>query len=223
MKNIKIHALILVLKFCWTGFGQEMKVSGTIKTLTGVMCGANITVKGTKIITQSDFDGTYSIKANKGDILVFSYIFCKSVEKKIADSEIMNIVLIEELHELIGCTFGYTGENYEEWQNNKQIKTYPLTIDKTSSFDLENNFKNDVKNKTLNIYLLDNNSQEISESEFNFQNRYQVKFASFDSKNHEYFEAYNKKTFDYLEDNFNDKWQNEINDDVLSFLEWQNN
>ncbi len=224
MKNLKMFLSAIAVLFISITFGQEMTITGIIKDKSGYLPGANVTIKGSKISTMSDFDGSYSIKAKIEDILVFSWIGCESVERKITNSDKINITI--KVPQFVYCTFGVTSENYDTWQLGTletAIESYPIAIDKTTTFDLETNFNNDVNNKTLKIYLLDNKLQEISESEFNFQNKYQIKFTTFDNKNQEYFEAYNKKAFDYLEDNFNDKWQNEINDEVLSFEEWQNN
>ncbi|MEN2399907.1 carboxypeptidase-like regulatory domain-containing protein [Flavobacterium sp. MC2016-06] len=43
----------------------------------------NISIKGTKNITQTNFDGEFSIKAKKGDILIFSSIGFNDIEIKL--------------------------------------------------------------------------------------------------------------------------------------------
>ncbi len=54
---------------------QSMEVTGTVTDETGVpLPGVNILVKGTLTGAQTDFDGNFSIVANKGQVLVFSYI-----------------------------------------------------------------------------------------------------------------------------------------------------
>ncbi len=224
MKNFKIVFLVIAIFCISITFGQEMTITGIVTDKSGYLPGANVTIKGSKISTMSDFDGSYSIKGKIGDILVFSWIGCESVERKIINSDKINIIIKEP--QFVYCTFGVTNENYDAWQlvtRGTANESYPIAIDKTITFDLENNFKDDIKNKTLKIYVLENKTNTISQSEFNFQNKYQIKFTTFDNKNQEYFEAYNKKAFDYLENYFNDKWQNEINSDILGFDSWQNN
>lgn len=53
---------------------QQM-VSGSVKDIDGnPLPGVNVLVDGTTTGTQTDFDGEYSIEAEKGDVLVFSYM-----------------------------------------------------------------------------------------------------------------------------------------------------
>lgn len=53
---------------------QQM-VSGSVKDIDGnPLPGVNVLVDGTTNGTQTDFDGNYSIEADEGDILVFSYM-----------------------------------------------------------------------------------------------------------------------------------------------------
>jgi hypothetical protein len=48
--------------------------------------GANVMIKGTKIITHTDFDGKFSISAKKRDILVFSFIGYNTTEFKLKNN-----------------------------------------------------------------------------------------------------------------------------------------
>jgi len=56
-------------------FAQEKTISGNVTDDTGLpLPGVNIIVKDTSTGTQSDFDGNYSVQANVGQTLVFSYV-----------------------------------------------------------------------------------------------------------------------------------------------------
>src|SRR5690606_8313626 len=55
--------------------------------------GVNITVKGTIRGTQTDFDGKYTLKAEKGETLVFSFIGMASQEIKVRNSKEINVSL----------------------------------------------------------------------------------------------------------------------------------
>ncbi len=202
-------------------FGQEKVVTGIIRDNTGdYIAGARIRIKGTKTETISSFDGSYSIKVKEGELLVFLWFSCKDIEMKVGNSNIINIRFQQEEFKL--CDIGMSQFlNNEDLKNNYTPKFYSIKKDKTTTFDLENNFKNDVKNKSLKIYILDEKSEGISENQFNFQNKYKLEFLTFDIKNQEYFENYNNKLFNFLEDNYNDKWQKEISNDVLGFEKWQ--
>lgn len=80
---------------------QTSDVSGVINDNTGqTLPGVNIIVEGTSIGTQSDFDGKYSIKAKKGDVLLFSFIGFQSQKVTISDTNTINLVMEEELSTL---------------------------------------------------------------------------------------------------------------------------
>ncbi|MCB0742697.1 MAG: carboxypeptidase-like regulatory domain-containing protein, partial [Ignavibacteriae bacterium] len=61
-------------------FAQEKTISGTVSDETGPLPGVSIIIKGTTKGTETDFDGKYSIQANTGDILVFSFVGMKPQE-----------------------------------------------------------------------------------------------------------------------------------------------
>lgn len=68
-------------------FAQEKTISGTISDEDGLpLPGVNILVKGTTNGTQTDFDGNYSILANTGDVLTYSFIGYKTLEKPVEAS-----------------------------------------------------------------------------------------------------------------------------------------
>ncbi|MEP5341596.1 MAG: TonB-dependent receptor [Algibacter sp.] len=76
-------------------------ISGTITDESTIpLPGVNIIVKGSSTGAVSDFDGGFSIKAKKGDILEFSYIGYKSQEITINSQTSLNIVLKEDTAEL---------------------------------------------------------------------------------------------------------------------------
>ena len=66
--------LIYLLLFSVFAFSQQIKVTGTIKDNSGYpLPGVNIVEDGTQNGVTSDFDGKFSISANKGSILTFTY------------------------------------------------------------------------------------------------------------------------------------------------------
>lgn len=89
---------------------QEKTVSGQISDESGMpLPGVNIIVKNTTKGTQTDFDGKYSIEANKGDILVFSYVSYETSEKTVGDSNTITFNLkpdVEAIDEVIIVGYG---------------------------------------------------------------------------------------------------------------------
>lgn len=95
-------------------YAQEKTVSGTVSDESGLpLPGVNIIVKGTTNGTQSDFDGYYSISANSGDVLTFSYVGMKTQEVTVGASNTINVTLIEDaavLDEVVVTALGIKRE-----------------------------------------------------------------------------------------------------------------
>ena len=67
--------LVLCFVFIGTAFLSAQNASGQLLDEDGQpLIGANILVQGTTVGTITDIDGTFSIEANQGDVLVVSYI-----------------------------------------------------------------------------------------------------------------------------------------------------
>lgn len=81
---------------------QEVSISGQITSAEDEepLPGVNIIIKGTSTGVTSDFDGNYSIRANIGDILVFSYIGFNELEYTIGNQTTINIELQESAESL---------------------------------------------------------------------------------------------------------------------------
>ena len=113
-KDMKRNATFKVLLMFIVGlflsvntFAQQIVVKGIVKDTTGEpIIGANVIVKGTTNGTITDFDGNFLLNANKGDIIIISFIGYRSQEAQAAAS--MNIILKDDTELLdevvvIGC------------------------------------------------------------------------------------------------------------------------
>ncbi|QHI36528.1 TonB-dependent receptor SusC [Kordia antarctica] len=70
-------------------FAQQQTVSGTVTDDTGLpLPGATVLIKGTTTGKTTDFDGNYSIKANNGQTLVYSYVGFSTQEIKVTSANI---------------------------------------------------------------------------------------------------------------------------------------
>jgi TonB-linked SusC/RagA family outer membrane protein len=74
-------------------FAQEKTITGTINDVSGTLPGVSVVIKGTSRGSQTDFDGKYSIKAKTGDIISFSYVGYKTVEKKVGVSTTIDVTM----------------------------------------------------------------------------------------------------------------------------------
>lgn len=71
MRNILLIITLLVTSIA---FSQRGIVSGTLEEENGPLPGASISIKGTDISVQTNFDGKYAIPCNVGDVIIVSYI-----------------------------------------------------------------------------------------------------------------------------------------------------
>lgn len=94
-------------------FAQQMTVKGLVKDTTGEpIIGANVVVKGTTNGTITDFDGNFQLNANKGDIIVISFIGYQSQEVPAAPS--LNILLKDDsqmLQDVVVIGYGTVKKN----------------------------------------------------------------------------------------------------------------
>ncbi|MEC4004828.1 SusC/RagA family TonB-linked outer membrane protein [Flavobacterium sp. SUN052] len=72
---------------------QNNTIYGSITDSNGVLAGVTVSVKDKNISTISDADGKYSITAEKGAVLVFSFVGYKSVSVTVGSTNSINVVL----------------------------------------------------------------------------------------------------------------------------------
>ena len=109
LKSVLRNALLLVaVLFCTAAYSQQT-ISGTVTGSNGEpLIGVNILIKGTSNGTTSDLDGNYSLTANMGDVLVFSYTGFDSQEITVGTSSTIDVVLEEgkALEEVVVVAYG---------------------------------------------------------------------------------------------------------------------
>ena len=120
----QIHLLIsmklkftIVLCFLFASIGnlfaQNLEVSGIVKDDKGEpLLGVFVLIKGTQRGASTDLDGHYTLHTKVGDVLLFSFLGMKSVEKKVtANSKVLNVTMVEDVQELEGTVvMGYSGK-----------------------------------------------------------------------------------------------------------------
>lgn len=79
----------------------QTAVSGTVTDKSGIpVISAGVVVEGSRNGVVTDFEGNYSIKAKRGDVLVFSSLGYITQYISVEDKSVINIVLEEETLEL---------------------------------------------------------------------------------------------------------------------------
>lgn len=135
-------------------------ITGTVTEFGMPLPGASVVVKGTTNGTQTDFDGKYSIKAKKDDVLEFSYIGMKAQQVTVAASDVINVQMQEDnvtLSEVVVVGYGAQKKNKltsvvkaEEIRDKKVVanrKTEAETIGDTNtklSYDINQSLQGQV-------------------------------------------------------------------------------
>jgi len=98
---MRITVFITAALFLFVGMasGQDRTVTGTVtEEATGSpLPGVNIQVQGTTMGTITGIDGTYSLGVSSGDVLIFSFVGFISQQVAVADQEVIDIVLVEDI------------------------------------------------------------------------------------------------------------------------------
>lgn len=102
-----ILALLLAL-VVQISFAQDKTISGTVSDEAGSLPGVTVLKKGTTQGTETDFDGNYSIKAKSGDILIFSFVGMKTLEKTVGINNTINVSMENDnlLEEVVVVGYG---------------------------------------------------------------------------------------------------------------------
>lgn len=99
-KVTKTLILFFILAFQFS-YGQEkVTVTGTVSDKSGPLPGVTVLIKGTTKGTETDFDGKYTVKAEKGEVLQFTFIGMKSLERTIGNKSIINLKMEEDSESL---------------------------------------------------------------------------------------------------------------------------
>lgn len=114
---------------------QQSEVHGSITDTNGMpLAGVSIMVKGTQKGTVSDFNGSYSLRANTNNVLVFSFLGFKTQEIQIKDLNKLNVQLETDVTTLstVEINAGYYTVKDKERTGNisritaKDIETQPV-------------------------------------------------------------------------------------------------
>ncbi|WP_343487869.1 SusC/RagA family TonB-linked outer membrane protein [Allomuricauda sp. d1] len=90
--------LVLCLSF---SFAQEKTISGNVTDQNGLpLPGVSIVVVGTSSGTQTDFDGNYSIAADVGQVLRYSYIGQATVDRTVGSANTIDVQMQEDAQAL---------------------------------------------------------------------------------------------------------------------------
>jgi Ca-activated chloride channel family protein len=149
MKSLKLISSAIAMLVCFVTMAQEKTITGVISDETGApIPGASVTVQYSKKGTVTNFDGEYSIQAQKGDILVFSFIGYETKKQKVENAVKINIQLHasnQTLSEVVVVGYGsndseYETRSYERSERKKaKRKTSEMLQGKAPGVQIQNN------------------------------------------------------------------------------------
>ena len=97
MKTKLSGILTLLLAFVvQVTFAQERTITGTVSDESGPLPGVSVLIEGTTSGTETDFDGNYSIEANSGDVLRFSFVGMTTVTRTVGAESSINVTMVSE-------------------------------------------------------------------------------------------------------------------------------
>lgn len=201
----KLKFLICILLIVNSVFSQTFLVSGLVKDSTDILPGATIINKTTKAGILADLDGRFSIKAKIDDTLSISYLGKIEYKLKVENINFLTIILKDgpEIKTVLP---------YENQRIRKKVVYCGTGF-------IENRDANAPKK----IYILGGWASVITEKEIEFSKKYNIQFHDFGCihpENTEEYEQLNWLTFNYLNETFGEKWQQEINPNTLGFQKW---
>ena len=94
MKKLSLLVTLSLLLVSFWGFSQQVTITGNVADDNSLaLPGATVLVEGTTNGVTTDFDGNYSITANVGDVLVFSFVGFESQSVTVGRDRKINILL----------------------------------------------------------------------------------------------------------------------------------
>ena len=153
MKTIKL--LFFVLFFSIFSL-QAKTITGTVTDAsTGEpLPGVNIVIKGTNTGAVTDFDGKYTIEAQRGDVLVFSFLGYKTKTKKVGKSDIINVKLKEDGNTLQDVVISAVSVKRVKKSMGYSVRRIPPVNTESYTKIKENGFQL-TKNKPLSTFSID--------------------------------------------------------------------
>ena len=131
MKSFFRHAFCLLFFLIGTAgmtYAQHV-VTGTVEDSDGPLIGASVLVKGTTVGTITDFDGNYSIEANIGAELEFSYVGYSTQTIKVT-GDVLNVKMSEDtevLSEVVVTAMGIQRDRKALGYEVSEVKGEALT------------------------------------------------------------------------------------------------
>lgn len=129
IKNLLFFCFSLMLTY--NSLAQEKTITGTVMSATDKepLPGVSVIISNTTKGAETDFDGKYSVKAAKGDVLVFSFVGMKTTSVTVGDANVVNVSLENDnvLDEVVVTALGIKKEKKALTYSAQEVKGDELT------------------------------------------------------------------------------------------------
>ncbi|MCL9809177.1 SusC/RagA family TonB-linked outer membrane protein [Flavobacterium luminosum] len=118
-------------------FAQEKTITGVVSDASGPLPGVNVVVKGTTRGVQTAFDGTYSVKAKEGEVLVFSFLGMSEATRTVGASNTINVVMQDgtnQLKEVVVTALGVKREKKSLGYATQEVKGSDISDTPVTNF-----------------------------------------------------------------------------------------
>src|SRR5690554_949161 len=124
----KLLLAMLLLLTCSFSFSQSIQGTVTDEQKTPLP-GVSIVIDGTQSGTTTDFDGKYSIIADPGSVLIFTYLGMKPQRKTVGSNRVINVTMTqdaESLDEVVVTALGVESKKKSLANSIQNIKSEEL-------------------------------------------------------------------------------------------------
>lgn len=136
----KLTCFITALSLLFMGFSyaQEKTITGNVTDQDGLpLPGVAVLVVGTTNGAQTDFDGNYTITANVGSVLRFSYLGQQTVDRTVGAPSTINVQMQEDaqaLEEVVVTAMGITREKADLGYATQEVQGDEVSKVKQANF-----------------------------------------------------------------------------------------
>ena len=160
----KVLPFVFVLFFVIQLQAQEKTITGIVSDENGLaLPTATILVKGTTNGTSTDFEGKYTIKANIGDILVYTYVGYVPTEKTVGALNTIDVSLQPNtsLDEVVVTAMGIKRERKSLGYAVQSVRSELLSNSRKQGNNrkkrINNNIINSLSGKVAGVHVVNNN------------------------------------------------------------------
>jgi TonB-linked SusC/RagA family outer membrane protein len=108
---------------------QTKVISGKVTDASGPLPGVSVVIKGTTKGTQTDFDGKYSLTANVGDVLQFTFVGMETASRTVGAANVIDLKMAEgalALEEVVVTALGVVKKKDADLSSSTTVDTKSL-------------------------------------------------------------------------------------------------